>query len=94
MVDINVGNQRTGMGLQDVMVNSSFGLGSSRVRYRENWPQNHLVHMNGQYMESISACRYSLEEWPKGRECLETELDIDQGPQADKRQPRYLARFE
>ena len=81
-------------GLQEVMVNSSSGLGSLPVCYEENWPQNHLVHMGERYMESISACRYSLGEWPEEQECLETELGTGQGPQDDKRQPECLARFE
>ena len=45
-------------------------------------------------MEPISACRYSLEELPEGQECLESELNTDQGPPGDKRRPECLARFE
>ena len=45
-------------------------------------------------MGSISACRYSSEEWPEGQECLETERGTDQVPQGGKREPGYLARFE
>jgi hypothetical protein len=94
-MDMNVGSQRTAEdGLQEVMVNSSFGLGSLPVCYEEDWPQNHLVHMVERHMGSISACRYSLEEWPEGQECVESEQGTDQGPQGDKRQPGYLARFE
>jgi hypothetical protein len=94
-IDMNVGSQRTAEdGLQEVMVNSSFGLGSLPVCYEENWPQNYLVYMGERYMESISACRYSLGEWPEGQECLESEQGTDQGPQGDKRQRGYLARFE
>jgi hypothetical protein len=92
---MNVGSQRTAEdGLQEVMVNSSFGPGSLPACYEGNWPQNHLVHMDERYMEPISACRYSLEEWPEEQECLESELNTDQGPQGDKRQPECLARFE
>ena len=94
-MDTNVGNQRTVEdGLQEVTVNSSFGFGSLLVCYEENWPQNHLVHMDECCMESISACQYSPEELPEGQECLESELGTDQGPQGDKRQPGCLARFE
>ena len=92
---MNVESQRTAEdGLQEVMVNSSSGLGSLPVCCEENLPQNHLVHMGERQMESISACRYSLEEWLEGQDCLESELGTDQGPQGDKRQPGYLARFE
>ena len=92
---MNVESQRTAEdGLQEEMVNSSFGPGSLPACYEENWPQNHLVQMDDRCMEPISACRYSLEEWPEGQECLESELNTDQGPQGDKRQPECLARFE
>ena len=60
---MNVGSQRTAEDEpKEVMVNSSFGLGSLPAWCEENWPQNHLVHMGERYMESISACRYLLEE--------------------------------
>ena len=94
-MDMNVGNQVTAEdGLQEVTVNFSFGSASLPACYEENLPQNRLVHMDGWCMEPISACRYSLEEWPEGQECLESELNTDQGPQVDKRQPECLARFE
>ena len=94
-MDMNVGSQRTAEDrLQEVKVNSSFGHGSLLACYEENWRQNHLVHMGERYMESISACRYSPEEWPEGQEYLESELGTDQEPQGDKRQPKRLARFE
>ena len=93
-MDMYVGSQRTGEdGLQEVTVNSSFGLGSLPVCYEENWQENHLVHMGERYMESISVCRYSL-KWQGGQERLESELDTDQGPQGDKQQPGCHARFE
>lgn len=62
-MDTNVGSQRTAEdGLQGVTVNSSFDPGSLPACYEENWPQNRPVHMDERYMESISACQYSLEE--------------------------------
>ena len=98
-MDMNVGSLRTAEdGLQEVMVNSSFGLGSLPVCYEKNCPQNHLVRTDTdeRYMGSISACRYSLEEWSEGQEGqegLESELGTDQGPLGDTRQPGCLARF-
>ena len=93
-MDMNVGSRRTAEdGLQEVTVNSSFGPDSLPACYEENWPQNHLVHMDERYMEPISACRYSLQEGQEGQECLDSELNTDQGPQGDKRQPECLARF-
>ena len=49
--------------------------------------------MGERYREPISACQYLSGE-SKAQECLESELDIDQEPQGDKRQLGYLARFE
>lgn len=43
-------------------------------------------------MESISAYQYLSKAWPEGQ-YLESELDTDQEPLVDKRQPGYLARF-